>query len=109
MVNLVIKEWGYGEWEDVSALAPDAPHEARGLQLDCTKAITQLGWQPILSLRESVQRTVAWYQQYYSGSRFDGCDFALREIESYTKLACSLNAPWAVFNLEDTLQLNSVL
>ena len=59
----------------------------------------QLGWRPILSLHESVQSTVAWYQRYYSGSRFDGYDFTLREIESYTKLACSTNAPWAVSDI----------
>src|SRR5262245_43116662 len=58
IVNLVIQEWGCGEWENVSALVPEAPHEARGLQLNCTKANTQLGWRPILSLRESVQSTV---------------------------------------------------
>jgi CDP-glucose 4,6-dehydratase len=98
IVNLVIKEWGCGEWEKAS-VGPEALYEARGLQLDSTKATMQLGWRPIFSLNETVQRSIAWYQRYYSSSRFDGSALTLQEINTYTKRAYLANVPWAVSNL----------
>jgi CDP-glucose 4,6-dehydratase len=98
IVNLVIKEWGCGEWEH-AYVGPEALYEARGLQLDSTKATMQLGWRPIFSLNETVQRSIAWYQRYYSSSRFDGSALTLQEINTYTKRAYLANVPWAVSNL----------
>jgi CDP-glucose 4,6-dehydratase len=102
IVDQVIAAWGEGAWEDVWADDTTRPHEARTLELDSTKANHRLHWRPYLSTRESVQNTVAWYHGYYTGSQFDGYDFTLQQIESYTKLACSANAPWAMPNIEET-------
>ena len=52
-------------WSQIAAdIAPpsDAPHEAHLLRLDNAKAIAKLGWFPVLSLRETVEMTVAWYR-----------------------------------------------
>jgi CDP-glucose 4,6-dehydratase len=40
---------------------PAAPQETRTLKLDCTKARTQLGWQPVWRWDEAVDQTAAWY------------------------------------------------
>ncbi len=41
------------------------PHETTLLRLDCEKAKTRLNWKPIWNLRETVELTIQWYQQYY--------------------------------------------
>ena len=56
------------EWERaVVRIEPDpsAPHEAKALRLDSTKAHTRLGWEPMLSLAEAVSLTVHWYRRFY--------------------------------------------
>jgi len=41
-------------------------HEAGLLILDNTKAITQLGWQPVWNTTVAVQKTITWYKEYYA-------------------------------------------
>lgn len=45
----------------------DTPHEANYLKLDCSKAKSQLGWIPHLSLSVALDWTVKIYKSYYSG------------------------------------------
>lgn len=45
------------------AADPNAPHEANLLTLDITKARTQLGWQPRLTLGECLAMTAEWYRR----------------------------------------------
>lgn len=40
----------------------DQPHEAQRLQLDCTKAAEQLGWEAEISLQTTLQLTADWYR-----------------------------------------------
>ena len=40
---------------------PAAAHEAHSLRLDSTKAVTELGWQPLLSIDERLRWTLDWY------------------------------------------------
>jgi len=40
------------------------PHEASCLRLDCTKARTQLGWEPRWNLNFALEATVKWYKAY---------------------------------------------
>jgi nucleoside-diphosphate-sugar epimerase len=35
------------------------------LSLDCTKAKTELGWEPKISLEEGIEKTLAWYKHEY--------------------------------------------
>lgn len=58
-----------GCWDRVTIKLPtstDGPHEARLLQLDCTKARVKLGWEPLLDLDDTVKMTVDWYRAYYN-------------------------------------------
>ena len=49
-------------------LAPEvrneATHEIRHQYLSAEKARTVLGWRPLFTLQEGLQRTVAWYQEH---------------------------------------------
>jgi CDP-glucose 4,6-dehydratase len=40
------------------------PHEARFLKLDCTRAKTELGWEPQWNLKSALEATVRWYKAY---------------------------------------------
>ncbi len=51
-------------------------HEAHYLKLDCTKARSQLGWQPRWSLAEAIKRLIAWHQ-----AQADGADMRERSIQ----------------------------
>ncbi len=44
---------------------PTAPHEAQYLRLDCEKAARRLGWQPKLTLDDTLEWTTEWYRGFY--------------------------------------------
>jgi CDP-glucose 4,6-dehydratase len=51
-----------------SPLAPDirneATHEIRHQYLSAEKARRMLGWKPLFTLEEGLQRTVSWYREF---------------------------------------------
>lgn len=57
------------------------PHEARLLNLDCSKARNRLGWQPKLELSTAIASLVEWHQQFNSGENM--LQLTLDEIRSY--------------------------
>lgn len=61
LVEEVVSAWGSGEIKDASDL--NAVHEAGLLQLNCDKAKSTLGWNPIWNFNQSVEHTVNWYKQ----------------------------------------------
>lgn len=63
VVEIFIKEWGQGSWQDRSD--PSDPHEANILRLCIDKAIWQLGWQPGWNVREALHHTARWYRNYF--------------------------------------------
>jgi CDP-glucose 4,6-dehydratase len=72
LVAQLAEAWGQGarvETRPVSDIA-----EARLLRLDADKAAQQLGWRPIWTVEEAVQRTVSWYRAALSGA--DAADLA---------------------------------
>ena len=40
------------------------PHEASYLKLDCSKALSQLNWKPVLDLEKSLSLTADWYRAF---------------------------------------------
>lgn len=84
LVQLILNQWGEGKTEVMSRM--DQPHEAGTLRLDCTKAQSELGWYPVLPLKESVRMTVEWYKEYQKEpSRL--WDTTLGQIDEYLQKA----------------------
>jgi len=65
------------------------PHEARTLKLDCTKAMTQLGWQPLLDVSTALEWTLSWYRVQQEGGG-DMKPFSLNQIRHYAGLGETL-------------------
>ncbi len=60
LVEYALKHWP-GKWEDCSD--PNAPHEAKLLHLDATKAQQTLGWRPTWDFAQAVEETILWYRE----------------------------------------------
>jgi len=76
----VIENYGSGDLKDLSD--HDALHEAKLLMLDISKARYELGWQPKMSISETVALTIDWYKRYNSENVFELC---LEHIQKYTE------------------------
>lgn len=46
---------------------PNAPHEAKLLRLDASKAKQRLRWRPVLNFQETLSMTAAWYARWSKG------------------------------------------
>lgn len=60
------------------------PHEATYLKLDISKARSRLGWQPALTLSQSLQMIVDWYRDYKN--KADMRYAVLEQISTYSTL-----------------------
>ena len=69
-----------------------APHEARLLRLDNTKARDRLGWTPALALDETIELTVKWYRAVSEdpAAALDMTTLQLREYEERVRGAGQL-------------------
>jgi CDP-glucose 4,6-dehydratase len=67
------------------------PHEARFLKLDCSRARARLGWKPVWSVDQAVERTVVWYRDYYEEGRVQSEE----DLAHYITEAASRGVPWA--------------
>lgn len=66
------------------------PHEAGLLYLDCTKAQTELNWQPIWSLEEALKMTSNWYQHFYASGQVD----TQEQLQHYLSSAQQKKCTW---------------
>jgi len=64
-----------------AASSGDAPHEARFLKLDCSKARQELGWTSRWNVLEALSRVLDWIRAYESGA--DMHAFCLSQIRDY--------------------------
>ena len=69
----------YGSGTIVEAGDTNAPHEARLLSLDITKAQRRLGWQPRLDINKAVAITVDWYRRANAVTALDLCRHQINE------------------------------
>ena len=67
VVEEVLRCWGSGSWDDLSADQGDAPPEAATLRLNCDKARTELAWRPRWGFSRTVSETVRWYNAHSEG------------------------------------------
>jgi CDP-glucose 4,6-dehydratase len=82
--DLLVKHGGGGSWQ--TADVSNAPHEARYLKLDCSKARTLLGWKPVLTLDEAVDLTMRWYRQSWTNPGVDMFSYSRGQIRDYEQL-----------------------
>lgn len=65
------------------------PHEARYLQLDCSKARTRLGWRPRTDVDQALRWVVDWYKAFRAGR--DPRAVTLEQIAEFTSLGRRLS------------------
>ena len=82
IVDIMIKEWGSGEFIDLSKEQENEPHETGLLGLDISKAIFDLKWSPKLNIHETIKFTIDWYKNYSNRNPYELC---LKQIEDYER------------------------
>ena len=80
LVEIAIKVWGNGNWEDTSS--PTAVHEANLLKLDIAKAKEELGWIPKLNASAAISWTIEWYKKPVA----EQLSFSVEQIKTYQSL-----------------------
>jgi len=86
IVDALIRYWpGGGQWQHDGSRQP---HEAHYLKLDCAKANDRLGWQPVWSLDESLEKIVHWQTAWLAGADMQA--HSMQEIAEFRADAGSL-------------------
>jgi CDP-glucose 4,6-dehydratase len=93
VADAVVSEWGSGQWAP-EPLGADAPHEARLLKLDVTKAVEDLGWRPVWCAADAVRRATSWYRDFYAGEG-DAATLVSAELDTYISDAVDAGVAWA--------------
>jgi CDP-glucose 4,6-dehydratase len=84
LTEKVVKAWGNGTWQIISQ-KEKVPHEANYLMLDISKSKTRLGWGPVFTMDETIQKTIEWYKKYYSKST-DMYKFSFAQINNFLRM-----------------------
>jgi CDP-glucose 4,6-dehydratase len=74
-------------WGDGASWIPDAgvhPREARHLKLDISKAMTDLGWRPVLPLSPALDWVTEWYRAFRAGDDLGA--LTRKQIERFAAL-----------------------
>ena len=90
IVEELLRAWGAEGWDQPGG---SQPHEAVLLKLDCSKARSELGWQPRLRLGEALARIVEWHKAVAEGA--DARELSLRQLQDYELVKTIGQAQWA--------------
>lgn len=90
VVSEVIKLWGCGSY---SVIPDNKMHEAGLLMLDINKSKSQLAWQPVYDLNQTLNQTVNWYKEFYNNGEMP--EFTVNQIINYIKTAQEKNISWS--------------
>ena len=93
LTSEIITNWGSGDWIDSSD--KNEPHEANLLMLDSSKAINNLDWHPVYSIKESIGETACWYKEFYENHE-NMETFTKNQILNYVNKAKQMNIAWAL-------------
>jgi CDP-glucose 4,6-dehydratase len=80
IATMIVDNYGSGKLNNIKS--NDNLHEAQLLTLDIQKAQLRLGWNPRLSLQETVKFTAEWYKNYKTANIYDLC---VNHIFKYSK------------------------
>ena len=86
VANEIIKNWRNGK---VVIKKNKKFHESSLLQLDSTKARTEIGWKAFLTFEESLRFTTEWYKYLYKDIKRDMYDFSVKQIKEYQEIELS--------------------
>lgn len=78
VADILVKQYGKGQVIDVSN--QEMLHEAKLLNLDISKAIFKLNWEPNLNIEQALQYTVEWYKRYSDENVYELC---VEQIEKF--------------------------
>jgi CDP-glucose 4,6-dehydratase len=67
------------------------PHEAQLLYLDSSQAKARLGWRPVWSLAQTLQKTAEWYRALHESQLV----LTRPQIEQYMQAAAAAGCEWA--------------
>lgn len=70
-------------------------HEAGLLKLSCDKALSYLGWTPVLNFDETMKITAEWFARFYNDGPDGIKDFSQGQLDLYTGLATERGRSWA--------------
>jgi CDP-glucose 4,6-dehydratase len=86
LVETLCREWGGGQWKDISN--PRQPHEAATLRLSIDKAVSKLGWNPRWGFTETIARTARWYRAFSKNPSASMAQACISDITDYEAAAC---------------------
>ena len=73
-------------WQSKSLMILDQneknPYESKTLKLDITKAKEKLGWQPVLTIDETIKLTALWYKSFYEAKN-NAYDLCISDIDKF--------------------------
>ena len=92
IVEILAEAWGGGSSEHRAE--PGAPHEAKLLSLDISKAERELGVRPVMNAAEAVAASAKWYKRFYA-LREPMRGFTLEQIDEFEKKARAKNIEWS--------------
>lgn len=81
----IARLWGEGAHVAISP-SPDDPPEAFLLRLDSSKSRMFLGWRPLWTIDQTLEKTVAWYKAWKKGENMQL--FSKQQIQEYSSCEC---------------------
>ena len=81
------------EWPEIrleSSASTEAPHEAKLLKLDCSKAERELEWRGVWSSDECFRRIARWYRDFYRNGKVDTAE----DLDEYLRAAREAGLAW---------------
>jgi CDP-glucose 4,6-dehydratase len=88
VVELSSRHWDRISYEITADI--NAPHEAKLLKLDCSKANTLLKWLPVWTAEDAIHYTIDWYKKYYENNSIN----TESDIKSYVDEAGKKKLVW---------------
>ena len=83
IANLVCMKWGVNNnWKTNNTKTQN--YETKILRLDSSKAKLELGWNPLLTVKEALDLTISWYKAFFAGENM--YDFSKKQIIKYNEM-----------------------
>ncbi|OAS20521.1 CDP-glucose 4,6-dehydratase [Paenibacillus oryzisoli] len=90
VVKKILNHFPNGSWVDKSN--QNELHEAKLLNLDCSKANFLLGWKPSLNIEECIALTCEWYREYHQTDSYKLCS---NQIDYFVDKFIQKNDDWS--------------